>query len=108
MSTSELPGPGSLDSQEGRAQASPSRFLFPSLSIRHRLPLMMAILLSGIIIASTWASYRGVRDSALEVGRERLAHLTEQLVALFQQSSVALTAKTYMVANDPAIHEYLR
>jgi len=68
----------------------------------------MAILLSGIIVASTWASYRGVRDSALEVGRERLTHLTEQLAGLLQQSSVILAGKTYAVANDPAMQAFLR
>src|SRR6266853_121434 len=108
MSTNEQPGPVSPNSQDDRASKRLSRFFFPSLSIRHRLPLLMAILLGGIIVASTWASYRGVRDSALEVGRERLTHLSEQLAALFQQSSVALTGKTYSVANDPAIHAYLR
>jgi signal transduction histidine kinase len=69
---------------------------------------MMAILLSAIIVASTWASYAGVRDSALEVGRERLTHLTEQLAGLLQQSSATLIAKTYTVANDPAIRAYLQ
>jgi len=102
MSTNELPERESPNFQDDRAQPSPSRSFFPSLSIRHRLPLMMAILLCGIIVASTWASYRGVRDSALEVGRERLTHLTEQLADLLQRSSVALTTKAYTAANDPA------
>lgn len=68
----------------------------------------MAVLLGGIIVASTWASYRGVRESALEIGRERLSHLTEQLGGLLQKSSVTLTGKTHTVANDPAIRAYLR
>jgi hypothetical protein len=69
---------------------------------------MMALLLAGIIVASTWASYLGVEDSALEIGRERLTHLTEQLAGLLQQSSATLTGKTYTVANDAAIRDYLR
>ena len=43
------------------------RFPLSNLSIKHRLPLLIGILLLGIITASTWASYRGVRESALAV-----------------------------------------
>jgi signal transduction histidine kinase len=107
MSTNELPSQGLPDLQDDEAHARTSRAFFSSLSIRHRLPLMMAVLLSGIIVASTWASYRGVKESALEVGRERLTHLTEQLTGLLQQSSATLIGKTYTAANDPAIHAYL-
>src|SRR6266478_2069481 len=107
MSTNELPSQGLPDLQDDEAHARPSRAFFSSLSIRHRLPLMMAVLLSGIIVASTWASYRGVKESALEVGRERLTHLTEQLTSLLQQSSATLIGKTFTAANDPAIHAYL-
>lgn len=103
--SSELKSPALHGDQ---ARTRPSRYFFPGLSIRHRLPVLMAILLCGIIVASTWTSYRGVRDSAFEVGRERLTHLTEQLAGLLQQSSVTLTAKTYTVANDPSILAYLR
>ena len=111
MSTNNLAGPGgdgSLNRQDNRVNSRPSRYLLSSLSIRHRLPLMVAVLLSAIIVASTWASYRGVRDSATEAGRERLTNLTEQLAGLLQQSSVLLTSTTYTAANDPAIHAYLR
>src|SRR5260370_24048784 len=108
MSTIESLGPVSPNAQDDRVPTRSSPSFFPSLSIRHRLPLMMAILLSGIIVAYTWASYRVVRDSALEVGRERLTHLTEQLAGLLQQSSVILAGKTYAVANDPAMQAFLR
>jgi signal transduction histidine kinase len=82
--------------------------LFGGLSIRHRLPLLMAVLLFGVVGASTWASYRGVKESALEVGRERLLNLTQQLASLLQQSSAALTTKTLTVANDPAVSTFVR
>src|ERR1700732_1790629 len=107
MRTKEFHGAQSLESLDERARGRPSHYFFPGLSIRHRLPLMIAILLCGVMVASTWASYRGVRDSSLEVGRERLVHLTEQLVGLLQQQSATLTGKTYTVANDPAILAYL-
>src|SRR5437879_12590362 len=84
------------------------RLSLSSLSIRHRLPLLIGTLLLGIITASTWASYRGVKESALELGRERLQNLTQQLATLSQQSAVALLSKTYTAANDPAVRDFLK
>lgn len=84
------------------------RRLSPSnLSIKHRLPLLMCSLLFVVLAASTWASYQGVRGSALEVGRERLLILTQQLAGMFHQSSNNLTTKTLAVANEPAVRAYL-
>src|SRR5229473_4429122 len=103
MNKSDFNNSGSREIPAERVRSRFLHSLFSRLTIRQRLPLLMAILLGGIIVASTWASYRGVRDSALEVGRERLTHLTEQLAGLLQQSSVTLTGKTYTMANDPAV-----
>jgi PAS domain S-box-containing protein len=79
-----------------------------NLSIKHRLPLLIGALLLLIIVASTWASYRGVKESALEVGNQRLLNLTKQLSNLLQQSSVATLRQTFAVANDPAIRAVLQ
>ena len=84
------------------------RFSMPSLSIRHRLPLLIGLLLLGIITASTLASYRGVREAAFQVGRERLENLTQQLANSSQQSTVLLLNKTFAAANDPAIRAFLQ
>ena len=90
----------------------PLRFLrriSPSnLSIKHRLPLLMCTLLLGVLAASTWASYQGVKASALQVGSERLLNLTQQLAAMFQQSANSITTKTSTAANEPAIRSYLQ
>jgi signal transduction histidine kinase/ActR/RegA family two-component response regulator len=89
----------------------PLRFLrrlsLSNLSIKHRLPLLMCTLLLGVLAASTWASYQGVKASALQVGRERLLNLTQQLAAMFQQSANGNTTKTLAAANEPAIWAYL-
>lgn len=85
----------------------PGSFSLSNLSIKHRLPLLIGTLLLGIITASTWAAYRGVKESALEVGRERLLNLTQQLASLLQQSAVNPTNKTFTAANDPAIKAFL-
>src|ERR1051325_7051384 len=91
-------------SQQSRGR----HFFVPSLSITQRLPLLMAMLLLGGIVACIFASYRGVKQSALEVGRARLANLTQQLAGMLAQSSGKLNDKTLAVANDPAVRSYLR
>jgi len=92
---------------KGRAPTIHSRSLV-HLSIKQRLPLLIGGLLLAIIVASTWAAYHGVKASALEVGHERLAHLTQQLATMFQQSAANICSKTATAANDPAIQAYLR
>ncbi|MBC8031559.1 MAG: PAS domain S-box protein [Pyrinomonadaceae bacterium] len=84
------------------------RFSLANLSLKHRLPLLIGSLLLGIIIASTLASYRGVRQSALEVGRERLKNLTQQLATTSHQSTVLMLTKTQTAANNSAIHAFLQ
>src|SRR5713101_2240611 len=86
----------------------PSRFSLSVVSIRHRLPLLIGALLLGIIVAATWASYSGVKESALEVGGERLQNLTKQLAMLFQQSNNLMLTKTFTAANDPAVKAFLQ
>ena len=86
---------------------APPRLSLSNLSIKHRLPLLIGALLLGVIVASSWAAYRGVKESAIEVGRERLLNLTQQLASLSQQSAVNLTNKTFTAANDPAIKVFL-
>jgi signal transduction histidine kinase len=107
MTKTELQEPKKREAPTER-RARTRLFFFPNLSIRHRLPLLMATLLFGAIVASTWASYRGVRESGLEVGRERLLHLTQQFASMLQQSSAKLNDKTLTVANDPAVRSFLR
>ena len=107
MSKNEFPEQETQETQE----PEPIRRAYPQflskLSIRQRLPLLMATLLFGIIVASIWASYRGVKESSLEVGRERLIHLTDELAGMSQQSSALLLGQTLGAANDPAIRSYL-
>lgn len=86
---------------------SPPRFSLSNLSIKHRLPLLIGALLLAVIVACTLAAYRGVKESALEIGRERLLNVTQQLASISQQSAVNLTNNTFRAANDPAIKALL-
>ena len=91
-----------------KEQMQPRRFSIPVISIKHRLPLLIGALLLGIIAASTWTSYTGVKESALDVGRERLQNLTKQLAILLQQSNSLFLTKTLTAANDPAVKAFLQ
>ena len=79
-----------------------------NISFKYRLPLLIGTLLAAIILACSWASYRAVRASALDVGRERLQNLTHQLSGLLQQSANNISTKTTVVANDTAIRAFVK
>ena len=92
-----------------RTRASKWRKLsLSNISIKYRLPILIGALLAGIIVACSWASYRAVRASALDVGRERLQNLTQQLSSLLQQSANSISTKTASVANDQLIRSFVR
>jgi signal transduction histidine kinase len=84
-----------------------SRWSPSNISIKYRLPILIGTLLAAIILACNWASYRAVKASALDVGRERLQNLTQQLSTLLQQSAGNILTKTATVANEPAIRAFV-
>ena len=102
--------PSLIDTRPGirKVYSIAARFSLSNIAIKDRLPLLIGALLSGIIIASNWASYRGVKESALELGRQRLQNLTQLLATISQQSAATLLNKTLTGANDPAIRAFLR
>jgi PAS domain S-box-containing protein len=69
--------------------------------------LIIGTLLFGIISLSIWTSYRGVKESALEVGGERLRSITQQLANQVQQSLPIFLNRTFAAANDPAVRAFL-
>ena len=85
-----------------------SRWSLSNISFKYRLPILIGTLLAAIILACNWASYRAVKASALDVGRERLQNLTQQLSTLLQQSAGNILTKTASVANEPALRAFLK
>jgi len=79
-----------------------------NISFKYRLPILIGTLLAAIILACSWASYRAVKASALDVGRERLQNLTQQLSTLLQQSAGNILTKTASVANDQGIRTFVK
>src|SRR6266498_1672189 len=82
-------------------------FSFSRLSIQQRLPLLICLLLLITIVIFSWTSYVGVKEAALETGRERLHTLTDQLSAMFQQSAQAIMLTTRAAAKEEEIKKYL-
>src|ERR1044071_10005386 len=85
-----------------------SRWSLSNISFKYRLPILIGTLLAAVIVACNWASYRAVRASALDVGRERLQNLTQQLSGLLQQSANNISTKTATVANEPTIRAFVK
>jgi hypothetical protein len=86
----------------------PGHISLATLSIKHRLPLLIWTLLLDTILAATWASYRAVRQAALEASLERLLNLSQHLASHTQQSTSTLLARTITAAGDPSIRASLR
>jgi signal transduction histidine kinase len=79
-----------------------------NISFKYRLPILIGTLLAVVILACNWASYRAIKASALDVGRERLQNLTQQLSTLLQQSAANILTKTSSVANEPVLRAFVK
>jgi len=86
---------------------SKRRFSLRGLSIQQRLPLLICVLLLCIIISFGFASYYGVRNASMDMGRERLGALANQLSAILSQSTSTLIATTKKVADNDTIRQCL-
>src|ERR1044072_5040369 len=85
-----------------------SNWSLSDISLKYRLPILIGTLLAAIILACSWASYRAVKASALEAGRERLQNLTQQLSTSLQQSASNLLTKTSTVANESVMRAFVK
>lgn len=80
---------------------------FPNVSIQHRLTLFIFILLFLVISLLAFTSYFGIKRKSMEVGHERIKSLTEQLGALFKESSQKIKSSTKEAAQKKQIVNYL-
>src|SRR5689334_10098724 len=85
-----------------------TRFSLSNISLKYRLPLLIGTLLAGVIIACNWASYRAVKATALDAGRERLQNVTQQLSTMLQQTANNISTKSSTVGNDTAIRAFVQ
>jgi signal transduction histidine kinase len=94
-------------SEANRPHAGKSYVIFPRLSIQHRLPLLICILLLVVIIAVSWTAYIGMKKSALDAGRNRVSTLTEQLATMFQANIPQVRANLRSAADHESVKNYL-
>ena len=80
-----------------------NRFSFRGLSIQQRLPLLICVLLCSIILTFSFASYYGVKEATLEMGKKRLRSLTDQLGTMFTESSKALNTLTLAIVRKDTV-----
>jgi signal transduction histidine kinase len=83
-----------------------SSFLFPKLSIRQQLPLLICLLLIVLITLFGSISYLSVKRASMAVGEQRLRTLTEELSSMFQQSGHNLATSTQSQARQEDIVNY--
>src|SRR5688572_23990310 len=90
-----------------RLQSGKNRVLFPRLSIQHRLPLLICVLLLVVIIAVSWAAYVGMKRTALDAGKHRVVTLTEQLASMFELAMPKVRTTLRSAADHTSIKNYL-
>ncbi|MDO9373662.1 MAG: ATP-binding protein [Ferruginibacter sp.] len=78
-------------------------FTFNGLSLQHRLPVLICILLCCIILTFSLASYFAVKNVLLEMGKKRLQTSTTQLGNLFGQSSKVWNTQLLQVAGHDSL-----
>jgi signal transduction histidine kinase len=77
------------------------------MSIQQKLPLLMGGFLVVVIALSSFASYQAVKASSLDVSRQRLLALTQELAQLFEQSSKNEQKATHTLALDSAVRRFV-
>ncbi len=78
------------------------------LSIEHRLPLIIGILLLGVILVISTAAYVEMRRTSLESAAARLVISTNQFRDFVQQSTAQVRAQTAAMANAPVLVRFAR
>jgi signal transduction histidine kinase len=77
------------------------------MSIQQKLPLLVSGFLLVVIVLYSWASYEAVRAASLDVARQRLVSLTDQLAQLFDQSTKNEEKALRTLASDTAVDEFV-
>lgn len=82
-------------------------FSFRSMSLQQKLPLLIGLVLLCIIVLFSYISYQGVKRAALHSASSRVKTLSEQLSAMFGQSTSPLLKTTQEAAGKNAVVQYL-
>ena len=83
-------------------------FPFKNLSIQKRLPLLMCLLLLVVATIFIAVSYIGMRNTALNVGKERLRSVTSQIGGMLAQSVQSNLSATKSLIGKDTVHQFLQ
>jgi signal transduction histidine kinase len=84
----------------------PSRLA--TLSLEHKLPLVISGLVALVVLVSCWAAYREVRTADVLVATGRLERVTRQLADLSAGATSQRNAQIRRVLDDSAVRAALR
>src|SRR5688572_30011566 len=84
------------------------RSVVAHISIEHKLPLFIGVLLLAVTTAMAVAAHREAKNTAMSAASDRLTVVVTQLHDLFEESGRQLLAVTSGMASNPAVVEYAR
>ena len=77
-------------------------------SLRHRLPIVASVLISGVLSAFLWVAYLEVESALVQAGGSRAQGVADQLASLLAESARQRLRDVQRIARQPAIRGYLR
>jgi PAS domain S-box-containing protein len=80
---------------------------FSRLTIRRRLPLLIAALLLSILLVFGIISYLGIRTAELQAGEQRLQNSSLQLSNMLSNSTDNMVATAHGQASNPSVKAWL-
>jgi C4-dicarboxylate-specific signal transduction histidine kinase len=78
------------------------------VSLRWRVPAILALILIGAVVTLTALAYRAARSSVLEATGDRLSNAAQRIADIAAVGVTNLTRQASLVAEDPVILEALR
>jgi signal transduction histidine kinase len=83
------------------------RRLLAGISIEYKLPLFISVLLVTVIVVSSWAAYRGVREAAYTAARVRLRGVADQLASMLRTQAGQVGAAVAKAAANDTLRRFL-
>ena len=77
------------------------------MSIQTKLPLLVSGFLLVVIVLYSWASYATVRSASVDVARQRLGTLTNQIGQIYDQNVKNEMKNTHTLMNDSAVRRFV-
>jgi signal transduction histidine kinase len=80
----------------------------PRLGLKHRLPILVSLLLAALLVAATAIAYREVRHAAITAASDRMDAVALQIAELSRSGLQQRRTALERAAADPSIQELVR